>query len=184
MNKLKYRFPVPDGDYRVELYFTEPWYGVGGGMDCTGWRVFDVAVNGKTFIKNLDIWKEAGCNSALKKTIGVHVKGGQLEISFPHTLAGEAIISAIAVSTRNSAVTPVPTSGTVIKDLQTGNKNDFTVGTWMDIGQKVYSVQISASITYRLLYMEQYGLKLHGIMYPKQKTRVLNYQILPVCMWP
>ena len=55
MDKLRFNFPVPDGDYRVELYFTEPWYGAGGGMDCTGWRLFDVAVNNKTMLHNLDI---------------------------------------------------------------------------------------------------------------------------------
>src|ERR1043166_8352443 len=40
--QLGYTFAVPYGDYQVELYFIEPWYGVGGGMDCTGWRSFDV----------------------------------------------------------------------------------------------------------------------------------------------
>jgi beta-galactosidase len=136
-NKLKYRFPVPDGDYRVDLYFTEPWYGIGGGMDCTGWRMFDVAVNGITAIRDLDIWKEAGCDKALKKTIEVHVAGGQLEISFPHTLAGEAIISAIAISTLDHKVIPAPSSGTVIKGLHSDNR--FKVESWMDIGQKAYA---------------------------------------------
>ena len=58
--KLDYEFPVKDGNYLVELYFVEPWLGAGGGMNCTGWRLFDVAVNNKTVIQNLDIWKEAG----------------------------------------------------------------------------------------------------------------------------
>ena len=139
MDKLKYQFPVPDGNYRVELYFTEPWYGIGGGMDCTGWRVFDVAINGKTVIKNLDIWKEAGCDKALEKTIDVHVSGGQLEISFPHALAGEAIISAIAISTLDYRVIPAGSSGTVIKNLQSTGKSQVVAESWMDIGQKAYS---------------------------------------------
>lgn len=50
-HKLNFRFPVPDGEYRVELYFTEPWHGTGGGVqtDCEGLRIFDVAVMIKYF---------------------------------------------------------------------------------------------------------------------------------------
>src|SRR5690606_6096905 len=76
--KLNFDFPVPDGEYTVELYFNEPWLGTGGGLDATGFRLFDVAVNGKTYIKNLDIWKEAGHDQALKKTLKVKVTGGKL----------------------------------------------------------------------------------------------------------
>jgi beta-galactosidase len=139
MNKLKYEFPVPDGDYRVELYFTEPWYGTGEGMNCTGWRVFDVAVNGQTVIKNLDIWKEAGYDRALKKIVIAHVTGGRLQISFPHALAGEAIISAIAVSTLDQHVTPAASSGGVIKNLDGVNTKKWSLQSWMDIGDHVYT---------------------------------------------
>lgn len=141
MNKLKYEFPVPDGDYRVELYFTEPWYGAGGGIDCTGWRVFDVAVNNKAVIKDLDIWKEAGYDRALKKTVNVHVTGGQLQISFPHTLTGEAIISAIAISTLNKQVEPAASSGGVIKDLRVdgAKAKKWSLQSWMDIGDRAYT---------------------------------------------
>lgn len=138
INKLKYQFPLPDGDYKVELYFTEPWYGIGGGMDCTGWRVFNVAVNGKIVLKDLDIWKEAGVDNALKKTINVHVTGGQLEISFPHVAAGEAIISAIAISTKDQKAVADAPSASSIKDLKAVN-NNWKAESWMDIGQRVYS---------------------------------------------
>lgn len=141
MNKLKYEFPVPDGDYRVELYFTEPWYGAGGGMDCTGWRVFDIAVNGKTEIENLDIWKEAGYDRALKKTINVHVTSGQLQISFPHTLSGEAVISAIAISTLNQRAKPAASSGGVIRNLTVNGAEakKWSLQSWMDIGDQAYT---------------------------------------------
>lgn len=117
LQQLRYEFPVPDGDYLVELYFTEPWWGTGGGLNCTGWRLFDVAVNNKTVIKNLDIWKEAGHDGALKKTVNVHVTGGQLQISFPHIAAGQAIISAIAIATLNKKVKAAPASATLIDKL-------------------------------------------------------------------
>ncbi|RYZ33945.1 MAG: DUF4982 domain-containing protein, partial [Sphingobacteriales bacterium] len=60
LDKLQYHFPVKDGEYIVELYFTEPWLGTGGGVDATGWRLFDVAVNDKIVLKDVDIWKEVG----------------------------------------------------------------------------------------------------------------------------
>ena len=49
-HKLSYNLPLPDGRYRVELYFIEPWHGTGGGegTDCEGLRIFDVAVNDST----------------------------------------------------------------------------------------------------------------------------------------
>lgn len=95
--KLRYYFALPNGDYTVELFFTEPWYGRGGG-DCTGWRLFDVAANGKTFLHDLDLWKECGYCHPLKKTFPVKVTDGWLEISFPRVASYQAVISAIAIS--------------------------------------------------------------------------------------
>lgn len=110
LQKLEYTFPVQDGDYRLELYFVEPWLGRGGGMDCTGWRSFDVAVNGKTVLHHLDIWKEAGHARALKKVVDVHVTGGRLLLSFPHIAAGQAVISALAIATLDGHQTAAPPS--------------------------------------------------------------------------
>lgn len=139
MKRLRYEFPVPDGDYRVELYFEEPWYGAGGGMDCSGWRVFDVAVNGKAVIHNLDIWKKSGYNHALKETVNVHVSGGNLEISFPKEAAGEAVISAIAISTLKQHVKRTPPSEGVIGTLHLGRGQRWSRQTWLDIGDKAYT---------------------------------------------
>jgi len=110
LGKLTYIFPVQDGDYRLELYFAEPWLGAGGGLDCKGWRLFDVAVNGKKVLHDLDIWKEAGRNRALKKVISVHVTGGKLVLSFPHVEAGQAIIDALAIATTDTRMRPAPPS--------------------------------------------------------------------------
>jgi beta-galactosidase len=136
MEKLQFNFPVPNGDYRIELYFTEPWYGTGGGLNCTGWRLFDVAVNGETKVKNLDIWKEAGYASALKKTITAHVTGGKISINFPNVPAGEAIISAIAISTLNSKAPAVPNNSGIIAHLTASD--NWTIQSWMDLGQQQY----------------------------------------------
>ncbi|MDD3321917.1 MAG: malectin domain-containing carbohydrate-binding protein [Paludibacter sp.] len=105
-HKLKYNFAVPDGNYRVELYFTEPWHGTGGGVgtDCEGLRLFDVAVNDSVVLNDLDIWAESGHDAALKKVVNANVKGGKLEISFPEVKAGQAIISAIAIASTDKSI--------------------------------------------------------------------------------
>ncbi|WP_461451544.1 malectin domain-containing carbohydrate-binding protein [Mucilaginibacter sp.] len=172
MNKLKYQFPVPDGDYKLELFFTEPWYGIGGGMDCTGWRMFDVAVNNKTVIKDLDIWKEAGCDNAIKKTVNVHITGGQLQISFPHTAAGEAIISAIAISTLDQKAVAAPSSGNDIRDLKIQGDSKSSVQSWLDIGQQAYT---DANVLFSQLPPSLYGAD--WIKAPKQGSNIASFTV-------
>ena len=103
-HRLWYDFPVADGDYRVELYFAEPWHGLDGLADCEGLRIFDVAVNDSIVVDNLDPWAEAGYRGALKRVAYVRIKGGRLRVSFPEVKAGQAIVSAIAVATASSSV--------------------------------------------------------------------------------
>lgn len=103
-HRLWYELPVADGDYRVELYFAEPWHGKGGGEkdDYEGLRIFDVAINGETVIDDLDPWAEAGYCGALKRTVTAKAKDGKLLISFPEVKAGQAIICGIAVASPTS----------------------------------------------------------------------------------
>ena len=103
-HRLWYDLPVPNGDYRVELYFVEPWYGEGGGEkdDYEGLRIFDVAVNGETVVDDLDPWAEAGYLGSLKRVVKVHVKNAHLHISFPEVKAGQAVICGIAVAKKNN----------------------------------------------------------------------------------
>lgn len=99
---LNYQFAVPDGEYRVELYFAEPWLGKheGAGIDCEGERIFDVAINDSVVVDDLDLWAEAGFAGACKKVVDIKVKGGLLTVSFPEIKVGEAIISAIAIAAK------------------------------------------------------------------------------------
>lgn len=99
-HKLNFQFPVPDGEYRVELYFTEPWHGTGGSAqtDCEGLRIFDVAVNDRPVLNDLDIWAESGHDGACKKVVTATVTGGMLKISFPEVKAGQALICGIAIA--------------------------------------------------------------------------------------
>lgn len=140
-NQLQYHFPVANGNYRVELYFTEPWYGIGG-MNCKGWRLFDVAVNGKTFIHNLDIWNEAGADKALKKVLNVKVTNGQLNIGFPNVASGQAVISAIAIALVDQRIKGTPASATLMQNLVVNGapaSRQWQLNTWMDSGDKLYT---------------------------------------------
>ena len=99
-HRLWYDLPVPDGEYRVELYFVEPWHGRNGGEkdDYEGLRIFDVDINGETVIDDLDPWAEAGYCGALKRVITAKSKAGHIRISFPEVKAGQALICGIAVA--------------------------------------------------------------------------------------
>ena len=127
LNKLKFELPLEEGDYIVELYFVEPWAGKSGGS-----RLFDVAINGKIVLKNLDIRKEAGTNAVLKKTISVHNSQESLLIDFPAAASGEAVISAIAIARPGREVREG--SG----DNRDGRMQDYIQNSWMDIGDRQY----------------------------------------------
>ena len=102
---LSYEFDVPDGSYVVELFFIEPWYGVGASetTDYEGVRLFDVAVNGVTYIRDLDLWAQARYANPYKRTIYADSKDGRLRVDFPKIKAGQAIISAIRVGRLGNA---------------------------------------------------------------------------------
>lgn len=137
MDKLKYEFPVPDGEYVVDLYFLEPWYGTGGGLDCKDWRVFDVAINDNVVLKDFDIWSEVGFSKAVKKTFTVKSKNGKLVIDFPKVSSGEGIISAIAIATKDKSVKAVASSPKNILDVVTNAS--FEIGSWLQLNSKQYS---------------------------------------------
>ena len=105
-HRLWYDFPVPDGKYRVELYFAEPWHGKGGGEkdDYEGLRIFDVTINGETVIDDLDPWAEAGYLGSMKRVVTAKAKNGRLHISFPEVKAGQAIIAAIAIASKEQGI--------------------------------------------------------------------------------
>ena len=99
-HRLWYDLPVADGDYRVELYLVEPWHGKDAAerADYEGLRIFDVDINGRTVVDDLDPWAEAGYCGSLKRVVAAKAKNGRLHISFPEVKAGQAIICGIAVA--------------------------------------------------------------------------------------
>ncbi|MDD3431408.1 MAG: malectin domain-containing carbohydrate-binding protein [Bacteroidales bacterium] len=134
-HKLQYEFPVSDGYYRLELYFVEPWHGTGSSQaDCEGLRIFDVAVNDSVIADDLDIWAEVGHDAAYKIVSDVEVKGGLLQISFPEVKAGQAVISAIAIASKDKNLKPASAAPGLITNLQ-GDKNvRLSHRSWLDLG--------------------------------------------------
>lgn len=128
-DKLKFEFDLEDGEYLVELYFIEPWLGIGGGMNAKGMRIFDVAINNKIVLNDLDIWTEVGTNTVLKKTLKATVHGGQMIISFPETKVGQALISAIAIAKKE---VPEP------RRSATKRSSINRMSSWLDIGDKLF----------------------------------------------
>lgn len=138
-DQLKFSFPVPaDGEYLVELYFIEPWLGIGGGMNAEKMRLFDVAINDQTVLKDVDIWKSVGTNKVLKKTVKAVVRWGQLVVSFPQVKVGQALISAIAIATADQRIKLAEQSNSVI---ETSKNDDYELESWMDIGDLQYTAE-------------------------------------------
>ncbi len=85
-NLQGYRFVLPDGNYDVILHFAETY------AEGINRRVFDVSVQDKTILDNLDIFAEAGMNNALVKKIGnISVTGGLLTISISENIPASAL---------------------------------------------------------------------------------------------
>ena len=151
-NQLQFSFPLPAaGEYLVELYFAEPWLGVGGGLDASQMRLFDVAVNGEVVIKDLDIWKDAGTSTALKKTVKVNVQAGSLVVSFPNTRSGQALISAIAIASKNQQVNIAPQTSSIVAP---DSNSKLKAGTWLDIGDRQFQ---HADVQFTSLPSNLYG---------------------------
>jgi len=99
-----YQVDVPDGNYSVELYFTEPFQKERRlkplemtGADSNGDRVFDVVINNITVLKNFNIAGQFGVQQAVNEKFRTKAEKGQgISIRF-NPIKGEAILSGIIV---------------------------------------------------------------------------------------
>ena len=104
-----YRLPATNGPYAVTLKFCEPHY------DQPGTRVFDVKLQGKTVIRNLDILAKAGKNRALDFTFtNIIVNNGWLDIDFVPRVEFPSI--AAIVVTGNGFTWKINCGGPAYKD--------------------------------------------------------------------
>ena len=87
-----YNVPVATGDYVVTLKFAEIYF------SAPGRRVFDVLIEGGTVVSNLDVFAQAGQNTAYDVTVAVRVTDGTLTITF-RSIVDNAMVSAILIKT-------------------------------------------------------------------------------------
>jgi beta-galactosidase len=87
-----YRFPVPDGEYEVQLLMTEQVH------DGSGERIVDIDVNDTPLATRLDLADQYGPFTAVERTARVSAVGGRgIEVRFlAH--AGETTISGIRIT--------------------------------------------------------------------------------------
>jgi beta-glucanase (GH16 family) len=107
-NPFTYTFHVPEGRYQVTLKFAETYTGV----TKTGQRVFDVSINGKQVLANLDIFAMAGSNTAVDKVFNnVQPIGGTITIQFGPASVDNAKSTAIQIIPMpgKDALSPAPT---------------------------------------------------------------------------
>lgn len=107
--EMSYDIPLEDGEYTVNLYFAELWFGAtDGGSGGVGSRVFDVNIEGQLAEDNLDIFAEVGANAMLMNSHTVTVSGGILDIDFDSrdAVGGERhpVINAIEIIGNDASV--------------------------------------------------------------------------------
>lgn len=97
--ELIYSIPVPAGEYRVRLYFSENY----GATSQVGRRVFDVLVEGGVVLDDYDIFARAGALTAISEEFHVVVADDALTIEFRHGVENPKIA---AIEVETISVTP------------------------------------------------------------------------------
>ena len=161
-NKMKFEFDVEDGEYLVELYFIEPWLDVSG-INAKSMRLFDVAINNKVVLNDIDIWNEVGTNAVLKKNFIAKAVNEKITISFPESKAGQAVISAIAIAKKGE---PENRRGA------TKRSSSKTFQYWLDIGDKQFLNEI---IQINSLPSNLFGASWLQLK-SREQTKIFTYQ--------
>jgi len=104
--ELKYSFDVPNGDYVVNLYFAEVY----SGAFYSGGRQFDILLGGSTAEYKMDIYDEAGKNTAHMKSYEVSVIDGKLNLEFLHGIENPTIsaIEIVSFAVKDPEPEPAP----------------------------------------------------------------------------
>lgn len=149
-----YRFEVPSaGVYRVKLCFAEIEY------TSAGQRVFDVTIENKVVIDNLDLVATVGSNVATTYTFDAEVTDGRLAIKFV-AVTGEPTISAIEMTPADAGTNLDTTPPTALNArLTTPNSLmvSFNESISSSSGQNVtnYTINPAVSITSATLQNDQ-----------------------------
>jgi hypothetical protein len=92
-----YRFDVPNGEYRVKLYFVSP-------NELYDQRIFDVVINGELALEK---FRPYPVNSAVLKQLDAAVTDGQIDITF-RSINDACLLNAIEVEQISSTVSRKP----------------------------------------------------------------------------
>jgi chitodextrinase len=103
---LTYTLGVPNGTYRVRLYFAETY----PATQAVGARVFDVDVQSVRAFEDVDIFAQAGANKALMLEKVATVTNGQVKISFIRQVQNPKINAIEIVPDTAPADTQPPTA--------------------------------------------------------------------------
>jgi hypothetical protein len=93
LNPASYSIAVPNGQFQVNLYFTE----ANPKTLSVGARVFNVSLQGAMVFPNLDIFAAAGANASLIKSANVNVTASAIKIGFTPVSGRNPKISAIEI---------------------------------------------------------------------------------------
>ncbi|NOY77411.1 MAG: family 16 glycosylhydrolase [Calditrichaeota bacterium] len=100
---VAYRVRVPNGLYKVTLLMAE------NSFQSTGARVFDVAIEGKKVVSNLDLFETVGEHVAYPKVIrGISVTDGVLDVYFGASV-NHALLNGLVVEPEEEGVLSPPT---------------------------------------------------------------------------
>lgn len=104
--ELAYDFDVPDGEYRVNLHFSEDY----NPASVVRGRIFSVFIENDQVLDHLDIFAEAGHDTALVKSFDITVSDGNLNITFQHEQVEDSKINAIEILKKDEDIFHVITA--------------------------------------------------------------------------
>lgn len=129
---FNYNLAVPDGAYKVNLYFAD------SSFTTAGKRKFDVFAENKQILDDFDIAANGGGKTAISKGFNVNVTGGELNLKFANVL-DNAIVSAIEILPIGDTVAPSIPKKPAATGGQDGIKLDWQDNVESDLaGYNVY----------------------------------------------
>jgi len=127
---VEYKLRVPNGTYKVTLMMAENYF------DEAGSRVFDINVDGKYIVRNLDIYQEVGKNTAYNICAdSVEVTDGIIDIHFG-ALKDKALLNGIIVESTSTGA--LKESNSLLNGfyLEQNYPNPFNSSTMITYGLK------------------------------------------------
>lgn len=149
---------LPNGNYTVRLYFAELFFGCPGegSSGGAGARVFDVAIEGRTVLRDFDIYAEAGgCALSTAATVGVPVVK-----SFPVTITDGALDIDMAASVSAASIAAIElfhgdaqafvtiTPNAAIDGSTYGGHDAFKIENTSRGGEKIVGVRFDLSTSF------------------------------------